>query len=196
MKQFLHLLSFLLSILSIVNSTGSLEFDMSITERKSEISSISKYIKPQNPETIAAIIKQLKRSELDLIKLPSNLYRIDLTLGFPPQPFKVAIDTGSFISWIPSKNCNSCPNSFNTNNSLTYKDLKKSYSIKYITGSNIGNLAEDKLSIDSIDFINFGFMLADSGDWIDDADGLFGLGRDYSLFEGSKFSMISSLYNG
>ena len=192
----LYFISFFFQfILFIGVKTAPLELDISIIDKKSQVNLITRHFKPIKESGSFEIIKTLKSTDLDLIMMPNNLYKINISLGIPPQEFEVAIDTGSFVSWIPSMSCNTCPAYFNNYTSTTYQNLNKFYSIKYITGSNYGYLAKDQLSINNKKFSNFGFMLCDSGDWMNFSDGLFGLGRDFSYFMGDEFSMINTLFN-
>jgi hypothetical protein len=172
-----------------------IELDFSI--ERNELTSkslISRHIQFSNPLSINNTIRQLQQEELSLTRLPDNLYKITLFLGVPSQKFEVAIDTGSFVSWVPSSKCKGCRKSFDSNKSITYKDLNKFYNIHYITGNNYGFLAQDKISLNTYNFSDFSFMLCDSGDWIDGADGLFGLGREYKNFQGDQFNMIATLH--
>ena len=123
--HFIHIISFIVSLLLVDVNAYSMEFDMIIVQYEFEVNKISSHIKQKKTNEIAAIIKQLKITDLDLTILPSNLYKIDLFLGSPPQAFSVAIDTGSFVSWVASNQCSSCENVFNPNSSSTYKSLNK-----------------------------------------------------------------------
>ncbi|XP_052337476.1 pepsin A-like isoform X1 [Oncorhynchus keta] len=77
-----------------------------------------------------------------------------ISIGTPPQSFKVIFDTGSSNLWVPSVYCSSqaCQNhdKFNPGLSSTFKLGSKSVSIQYGSGSMTGKLAYDTISVGGI----------------------------------------------
>ncbi|XP_005989295.1 pepsin A-like [Latimeria chalumnae] len=77
-----------------------------------------------------------------------------ISIGTPPQSFKVIFDTGSANLWIPSVYCNSdpCKNHpvFNPQKSSTFRFTRQSVQIQYGTGSMTGFLGYDTVRIGSI----------------------------------------------
>jgi len=144
-----------INIIYALSKIIELDFSIEQTELTSK-SLISRHIQFSDPLAFNTSIRQLQQGELNLTRLPDNLYKITLFLGVPSQKFEVAIDTGSFVSWVPSSKCQGCRKSFENNKSVTYKDLNKFYNIHYITGNNYGFLAQDKISLNTYNFSDFG----------------------------------------
>ncbi|XP_042363792.1 pepsin A-like [Plectropomus leopardus] len=89
-----------------------------------------------------------------------------ISIGTPPQSFKVIFDTGSSNLWVPSIYCNSpaCNNhaKFNPSTSSTYKHSSASLNIQYGTGSMIGLLGYDTVMVGGLAVTNQIFGLSTS----------------------------------
>ncbi|XP_041083519.1 pepsin A-like [Polyodon spathula] len=77
-----------------------------------------------------------------------------ISIGTPPQSFKVIFDTGSANLWVPSVYCNSYAcnnhNKFNPSQSSTYRSTSQTVSIQYGTGAMTGILGYDTVTVGSI----------------------------------------------
>ncbi|XP_030641082.1 pepsin A-like [Chanos chanos] len=105
-----------------------------------------------------------------------------ISLGTPPQSFKVVFDTGSSNLWVPSIYCSSeaCKNhaQFHPQSSSTFKWASQSVSIQYGTGSMTGNLGYDTLTVGGITVPNqiFGLSTTEAPFMATmQADGILGL---------------------
>ncbi|XP_056152570.1 pepsin A-like [Lampris incognitus] len=89
-----------------------------------------------------------------------------ISIGTPPQSFKVIFDTGSSNLWVPSVYCNSaaCNNhdKFNPTLSSTYKSDGQALSIRYGTGSMTGFLGYDTVTVGGAAVLNQIFGLSQS----------------------------------
>jgi saccharopepsin len=78
-------------------------------------------------------------------------YYTEISLGTPPQSFKVILDTGSSNLWVPSVQCTSIAcflhTKFDSKASSTHKENGTSFEIKYGSGSMEGFISRDSLKI-------------------------------------------------
>ncbi|KAL1020845.1 hypothetical protein UPYG_G00005470 [Umbra pygmaea] len=87
-----------------------------------------------------------------------------ISIGTPPQSFKVIFDTGSSDLWVPSVNCSSaaCKNhaEFNTTASSTFKPTNETFFIQYGTGNFTGQLGTDNVMVAGISVTKQGFGIS------------------------------------
>ncbi|TFK89830.1 endopeptidase [Polyporus arcularius HHB13444] len=78
-------------------------------------------------------------------------YYTEISLGTPPQIFKVILDTGSSNLWVPSVQCTSIAcflhAKYDSSASSTYKANGSEFSIQYGSGSMEGFVSQDTLRI-------------------------------------------------
>ncbi|MBN3303112.1 PEPA protein, partial [Amia calva] len=106
-----------------------------------------------------------------------------ISIGTPPQTFKVIFDTGSANLWVPSVYCNSyaCSNhkKYNPSLSSTYRPTNRYMSIQYGTGSMTGFLAYETVNVAGIEDPNqlFALSTTEPGSFLYYAkfDGILGL---------------------
>ncbi|KAF8655275.1 hypothetical protein AX16_003175 [Volvariella volvacea WC 439] len=113
-------------------------------------------------------------------------YYTEITLGTPPQTFKVILDTGSSNLWVPSTKCTSIAcflhTKYDSSRSSTYKANGTEFSIQYGSGSMEGFVSNDVLGIGDLVVRNQDFAEAVKEPGLAFAfgkfDGILGLGYD------------------
>ncbi|KAI6173117.1 Lysosomal aspartic protease-like protein [Aphelenchoides besseyi] len=85
-----------------------------------------------------------------LSNLANVQYRGEVSLGSPPQNFKITFDSGSTIFWVPKKDCKStgplaknCPNGYDPQRSRTSEYTGRPFTVAYGTGSASGELYKE-----------------------------------------------------
>ncbi|CCX33774.1 aspartic peptidase domain-containing protein [Pyronema domesticum] len=113
-------------------------------------------------------------------------YFSEISIGNPPQDFKVVLDTGSSNLWVPSQQCGSIAcylhSKYDSSASKTYKSNGTSFEIRYGSGSLSGFVSRDDVTIGDIHIKDQLFAEATSEPGLAFAfgrfDGILGLGYE------------------
>ncbi|KAI1100892.1 Asp-domain-containing protein [Jackrogersella minutella] len=119
-------------------------------------------------------------------------YFSEISIGTPPQDFKVILDTGSSNLWVPSSSCGSIAcylhQKYDSSSSSSYKENGTEFEIRYGSGSLSGFVSQDTLTIGDLVVTNQDFAEATSEPGLAFAfgrfDGILGLGFDRLSVQG------------
>jgi saccharopepsin len=113
-------------------------------------------------------------------------YFSEITIGTPPQTFKVILDTGSSNLWVPGSDCGSIAcylhTKYDSSSSSTYKKNGSEFAIQYGSGAISGFVSQDVMSIGDLKIKDQVFCEATEEPGLAFAfgrfDGILGLGYD------------------
>ena len=119
-------------------------------------------------------------ASVPLTDVSNSYYYGTVSLGTPPQAFKVDFDTGSSNLWLPSTSCTNCPSTatkYDAAASTTYVANGEAFSIQYGAGSCTGFLSEDVFSVGNFSAaVTFAEVTSESAQFESSKfDGLLGL---------------------
>jgi len=103
-----------------------------------------------------SLIKRRQNTQLGLLNMQDVTYVGNITIGTPPQSFRVIFDTGSSNLWVPNPICafndTACigKSIYNHAKSSTYVANGESLAITYGTGNMVGYLSTDVVNIGGI----------------------------------------------
>ncbi|KAI7883330.1 acid protease, partial [Lichtheimia hyalospora FSU 10163] len=129
-------------------------------------------------------------------------YLMNISIGTPPQPFTLLLDTGSSTTWVPIEGCGRfCGYPIHTlvpQESSTFNTDNMLFSIRYGEGFSSGYYAEDTVTLNdviSVPHTNFAVSNINDGELTrDGADGILGIGPDpLSRFNNPDNAVVPTL---
>ncbi|XP_057583487.1 pregnancy-associated glycoprotein 2-like [Hippopotamus amphibius kiboko] len=140
---------------------------------------------PQNATDDPKFLLHPLRNFLDMV------YLGNITVGTPPQEFRVVFDTGSADLWVPSIYCvsPSCRTKklFNPRLSTTFQPTCQTFNLKYTSGRILGSLGYDTVRIGNLINLDQAFGLSKHQIGMDHVlyDGILGLGYPSLAHQGT-----------
>ena len=184
---------FIFYIIPLVNQITSL-IEIPLSQININYKNPNTKIKKKN------LIKALNLRNLqikeDLYVSANSLVYIPITIGTPPQEFKVVFDTGSIALWVPGKNSedkHTLKHHFDKDKSTSFKNLNEGFYWKYGSGASKGIYGYDVINFQNVKF-NFTFGVANYTDFPSkDLDGIIGAPRYYPYSR--ELNFINELFN-
>lgn len=136
-----------------------------------------------------------------LSQLENNLFIYKIKIGSDEQAFKVILDTGSSILWIPGigseDNGMQISHYYNPNTSLTAIKTNCNYKVRYGSGYSLGDYYIDQVKLFNSTYNNFSFYMnfgvAKKTKFnVQGADGVLGLGRESALLNYSPLFCLKN----
>ncbi|XP_072756578.1 lysosomal aspartic protease-like isoform X2 [Anoplolepis gracilipes] len=133
------------------------------------------------------VLLENKTATINLTNFLDTQYYSTISIGTPPQIFKITFDTGSSNLWIPSKKCKfstaACltHNKYDSTKSSTYQPNGTSIAFDYFFGTVAGFLSTDIVNVAGLNVQNqtFGEITEESNTFIlTKFDGILGLGYE------------------
>ncbi|KAJ6643864.1 Pregnancy-associated glycoprotein 4 [Pseudolycoriella hygida] len=130
-------------------------------------------------------------------------YAVPISIGTPPQPFIVLLDTGSSDLWVPSVKAKDSPDCvnlcsarhfYNESESTTFEKGPGDFFIGYIGASVKGPIAIDTVSIGDLTVTDQMFGSGESGSHPATFDGVFGVSYALSA-QIDKTTVLDRLYD-
>lgn len=108
--------------------------------------------------------------DINLFVYQGTMYLTNITIGNPPQPARLIIDTGSSDTWCNTNSSDLCSQdpstcqqfgTYNANSSSTYKYLNSDFQLAYVDGTSAkGDYVSDNLVIGGKTVPGFEFGVA------------------------------------
>lgn len=160
------------------------------------------------PDSAGSALKRDNNFSIDKAETPSNSnsvgidqdgsdisYFVQASIGSTGKEVYLLCDTGAGATWVMGNDCDSTAceqhTTWTPSDSKTYKDSGDSFSIAYGTGSVEGSLAQDSITIGSVEVsMEFGVANTTSDDFTHFAfDGILGM----SMASGATDNFIKSI---
>ncbi|GAB7340552.1 hypothetical protein MBLNU457_6967t1 [Dothideomycetes sp. NU457] len=142
----------------------------------------------ENPLERDRLRRRQSKTVYESLTNEETLYFANVTIGTPPQPLRLHIDTGSSDLWVNVANSQLCTSRGNPcafagtyapNKSSTYNYVNSEFNITYVDGSgSVGDYATDRVSIGGVTLQNQEFGIGYSST---SQEGIMGIG--YTLNE-------------
>ncbi|KAF9053233.1 aspartic peptidase domain-containing protein [Panaeolus papilionaceus] len=92
-----------------------------------------------------------------------SIYIASISIGTPPQPFHVILDTGSSDLWVVGKACQTCKSTtlvYDNSRSSSFNSISAGISLQYGSGSVAGSVSSDTVSMGGFTVKNQVFVTA------------------------------------
>lgn len=125
-------------------------------------------------------------------KLDNYLFAVDISIGSNKQPFRVLLDTGSEILWVPGQEV-STSKKYIPSSSSTSQRTSETLNYEYASGKITGHYYTDQINFLLSNSFYVYFGVANKNNLLDYYfDGIMGFGRKY---QNTKYSIIHTIKN-
>jgi hypothetical protein len=149
-----------------------------------------------SPSYLDGYLKSEQLNTIDLIEYDENLFSISVSIGYPPQKFKLKFDIATEYTWVGGRDCLYCSfeTLFDERSSQTAIKTNTSILIEDSKPQIRGEITFDYINIKIFSANNLPFLIINEDVYLDGLDGVMGFGYS-SKKSNMNFSILDKLYS-
>ena len=141
-------------------------------------------------------LKSEQLNTIDLMEYDENMFSMSVSIGYPPQKFKLKFDLASEYTWVGGSDCLYCSfeTLFDERSSQTAIKTNTSILIQDSKPQIRGEITFDYINIKIFSANNLPFLIINDDVYLDGLDGVIGFGYSSKKSQ-MNFSILDKLYS-